>query len=274
MSKRGYAPLIWGGLLIILGLFLLAENLDLLGDWKAPVWSLILGAGGLLFLAVYISDRKQWWALIPGLVLLGIAVATFLAEQDLIAGYAVATIIMFTVGLPFLFIFLIDRQQWWALIPALTMAGAAVGVLFEGIGVISGATVGGVIVGGVSLGFVSVYVVDRDQWWALIPGVIMGIVAFFMLLATAFKYVWPLILILLGLLLLWRGLRGKRHKAHLAHIPSAPIPSIEVAEPDPAVEAAQPKREQPLTLEEQIEAAIAEAEAEQTGDAPPPPEMG
>jgi hypothetical protein len=93
MRKRGFGALVWGGMLIILGLFLLLENLDLLGDWKAPVWSLILGAISLMFLATFVADRKQWWALIPGVVILGIAVAVFLAEQELVAGEIVATII-------------------------------------------------------------------------------------------------------------------------------------------------------------------------------------
>ena len=85
MSKRRYASLLWGGFLIILGIALLAENLDLLGDWTVPIWSLALWAGGLLFLAVFFSERDQWWALIPGLVLPGIGTAVYLGERGLVA---------------------------------------------------------------------------------------------------------------------------------------------------------------------------------------------
>ena len=126
MRKRRYGSLIWGGLLIVIGLLLLIDNLDLLGDWDAPIWSLILGACGLVFLAIYANDRAQWWALIPGLVILGIAAAVFLAEQDLVEGYVVATIILAAVGLPFLLIFVSDRQHWWALIPAYVLLVVAV----------------------------------------------------------------------------------------------------------------------------------------------------
>lgn len=249
-SKRSYSSWIWGGLLIALGLVLLAENLDLLGDWTAPVWSLILGAISLIFLVTYISDRSQWWALIPGLVILGVAVAVFLAEQELVAGYVVGTIILAGVGLPFLLIFLIDRKHWWALIPGMTMIGIAGAVFLEGIGVISDEAVGGLVVGGIALGFLFIYLIDRQQWWALIPGGIMGTVAFFLLVATVIEYVWPVALILLGLLLLRSGLVGGRQRPRGAERVSAPTP--------PPPEPAKQERQRLPTLEEQIEEAIAQ----------------
>lgn len=293
MRKRGYGSLIWGGMLIILGLLLLLDNLDVLGDWDAPVWSLILAAFGLFFLVLYGVDRTQWWALIPGLVILGIAAAVFLAEQDLVEGYIVATIILTGVSLPFLLIFVSDRQHWWALIPALTMAGVAAGVFLEGIGAIGGEAVGGFVVGGISLGFVSIYLIDRQQWWALIPGGIMGVVAFFLLLATAADLVFPAALILLGLLLLRSNLgRGRRRRRRAAPVRKS-VPSIDVGDLERSVEAAQPEKKRLPTLEEQIAAAIADesevpaipptkettvAEAEPdkpepAADVPPGPEM-
>ena len=179
MRERGYGALVWGGLLILLGLLLLIDNLELMGDWDVPVLSLMLGALGMIFLAIFVNDRAQWWALIPGLVILGIAVAVFLAERDLVPDFAVATIILAGVGLPFLLIFFTDRQHWWVLVPAMTMGGIAMGIFFEGIGAIGEGVVGGFVVGGISLGFLSIYLIDRKQWWALVPGGAMGIVAFF-----------------------------------------------------------------------------------------------
>ncbi len=270
MRKRGYSSLIWGGLLIVLGLGFLIENLDLLGDWNAPVWSALLGAFSLIFLVTYINDRKQWWALIPGLVILGIAVAVFFAEQDLVEGYFVATIILAGVGLPFLLIFITDRQHWWALIPGLTMTATAAAVLFEGAGAIGGEAVGGMVVGGISLGFIAIYLIDRRQWWALIPGGMLGIVAFFLLLATATRFVWPVTLILLGVLLLRGSLRGGRRR---------PTPAIRLAGPPPppdlepvqTAEASKRERKRLPTLEEQIDAAIAEApEGAQEEELPEP----
>jgi hypothetical protein len=291
MQKRAYGSLIWGGFLILLGLFLLAQNLNWLGDWTTPVWSLILGVIGLFFLAVFLGDRQQWWALIPALTILGIAAAIFLAEQDIIADYVVATIILAGIGLPFLLIFLTDRQHWWALIPGLTMTGSAAAVFLEGINLISGEAVGGIIVGGISLGFLIIYVLDRRQWWALIPGGVLGTVAVFLLLAAAAGFIWPVVLILLGLLLLRGSLGGGRRRTRRIAAPAAPMPPPDLDAPVQAVEPAKPKRQRLPTLEEQIEAAIAdmpevpaevkevstpEAEEEKDeppADMPPAPEM-
>ena len=266
MSKRRYVSLLWGGFLIILGIALLAENLDLLGDWTVPIWSLALWAGGLLFLAVFFSERDQWWALIPGLVLPGIGTAVYLGERGLVAEHAVGTIILATIGLPFLLIFLSDRSQWWALIPAFALAGSACGVFLEGTGAISDEAVAGVIVGGVSLGFLSIYFFEREQWWALIPGGILALIALLMLLATATEYILPLALILVGILLL-RGVLGRgRRSAQRGH----PTPSSQTLYNDSSFSAmssdtlatsnktSTAERKQLPTLEEQIQAAIVE----------------
>ena len=70
-----------------------------------------------------------------------------------------------------------------------------------------------IIVGGISLGFLCIYLVEREQWWALIPGGILAAIAFVMLLATATEYILPVALILLGILLLRGVLGGSRQTA-------------------------------------------------------------
>lgn len=234
MHKRGRTQLIWAGMLIVLGLLLLAGNLNWLGDLNAPFWSLILGAASLIFLTTFVSDREQWWALIPGLVLLGVAVAVFLADHDIVADHVVATIILAAVGLPFVLIYIIDRQQWWAMIPAFTMAGVAAGVFLEGAGAITGPAVAGFVLGGVSLGFLFIYVVDRELWWALIPGGITGLMSIVFLLAAAARFILPLVIILFGLLLLYGNLRRGRQRPH------------------------EPESQRLPTTEEQIEVAVAD----------------
>lgn len=243
MRKRGNGSLIWGGLLVALGLVMLTDNLGWLGEWNAPVGSLILAAVGLSFLATFASDRRQWWALIPGLAVTAIAVVVFLAEQELIAEEVVASIILAGIGLPFLLIFAANRRHWWALVPGMTMIGIAVAVFLEDIGAIGDAATGGIIVGGISLGFLSIYVVNRQHRWALFPGGILAAIACFLLLAAVAKFAWPAALILLGVLLLRSSLAGGRQRAR--GVGSVPVP-------------ARPERQRRSTLEEQIEAAVAE----------------
>lgn len=263
MAKRGCSTFVLGGLLIALGLVLLANNLDVWGDWEAPIWSLIFGAGGLVFLGTFITDREQWWALIPGLVLLGIAAAIFVGEQNLVPDYVVAVFVLGGIALPFLLIFLMDRENVWALIPGFTMSGIALAVLLEGMGLIGGTAMGGVIIGGISLGFLVIYLLDREQGWALFPGGILAIIALFLLAAAAIELVWPLILILLGLLLLRGNLGGRRERRRPRSRSRTPspvpetVPSIQVPDLE-TVDAAVPQRQRTPTLEEQIEAVLAE----------------
>jgi hypothetical protein len=212
----------------------------------------------------FISDRDQWWALIPGLVLPGIGTAIYIGEKGLVAEHAVGSIILATIGLPFVLIYLNDRSQWWALIPAFALMGSACGVFLEGTGAISDEAVAGVIVGGVSLGFLSIYLFGREQRWALIPGGILALIALVMLLAAAAEYILPLVLILVGILLLRGVLGGGRGSALRVH--SAPSPrtiyndtSFSAVSSDTLVtsnKTSKTERKRLPTLEEQIQAAI------------------
>ncbi|MFQ5812910.1 MAG: hypothetical protein ACE5I2_06955, partial [Anaerolineae bacterium] len=67
-------------LLIVVGILLLLQNLGILVGIVALIWSLIFGAGGLVFLYMFLTNRTQWWAIIPGFGLLGLAALIALDE--------------------------------------------------------------------------------------------------------------------------------------------------------------------------------------------------
>lgn len=76
-------------------------------------------------------------------------------------------------GAIFLYVYLIDRQNWWALIPSAALFAVGLTVaLASTVGGLSGAIFMGVL----SLGFVGTYLSNRDNWWAIVPaGAILSV---------------------------------------------------------------------------------------------------
>lgn len=64
-----------------------------------------------------------------------------------------------------------DRQQWWALIPSMTLAALATLITLDYLAPAwSGDWGGSLFLGGIGLSFALIYALDRKMWWALIPG--------------------------------------------------------------------------------------------------------
>ncbi len=80
-------------------------------------------------------------------------------------------------GLAFLAgLLLTGRQNWWMAIPGFTLLGLSGTIIaseiltfipFEG----------SIFLGSIGLGFLTVYVLNRDMWWAVIPGGVLGTLA-------------------------------------------------------------------------------------------------
>lgn len=98
----------------VAGLVALTESNILQDPWIAFY---VLTAIGLPFLVVYFRDRRQWWALIPGYVLLVIGLMVVLLESGILSDLLVPAYVMFAIAIPFLVVFALNRKLWWALIP-------------------------------------------------------------------------------------------------------------------------------------------------------------
>jgi hypothetical protein len=200
-------------LLIGAGILFLLQNLGFLEGAGSIFWSLAFAVGGGVFLYVYLTDRTQWWAVIPGLTLLGIgeviAVGHFLPQYDDILG---APVLMVFISISFWIIYLTNRENWWAIIPGgvLLSIGVFIGLeaIFEGVEMV------GVMFLGMGLTFVVLaYLPSQESWmrWALVPaGVLflMGVI----FLGSAFavlEIIGPATLVLAGLYLIYRTARPK-----------------------------------------------------------------
>jgi hypothetical protein len=209
--KRLDPRLVGGALLVVGGALFLLQNLGYFpgGDL---FWGIVFGVGGLAFLWTFISDRVQWWALIPACALLGLTVIFMLdafapALEDELGG----ALFLGLLGLSFWVIYLNNRAYWWAVIPGgvlLTLASVAAidGVLKETPDALSG----GVFFGGIGLTFVLLGFLPTPQGqlrWAFIPGGVLLVMSLLvtLTLGSVLNYVWPVALIVAGLALVWRA---------------------------------------------------------------------
>jgi hypothetical protein len=80
--------------------------------------AMVLGGISLGFWVIYLTDIDRWWALIPGGVLLTLAVVTVI---DTLGGALGGGVFFLGLGLTFLLLWILptpDRKMGWALIPA------------------------------------------------------------------------------------------------------------------------------------------------------------
>lgn len=89
---------------------------DFPGEWSGAIF---LGAIGLSFWAVYLARRDNWWAIIPGGVLL--TLATVAGVSDNLPGVETGGVFFLGLAITFALVFLVTRMRW-ALIPAAALA--------------------------------------------------------------------------------------------------------------------------------------------------------
>lgn len=74
-------------------------------------------------------------------------------------------------GLVFLTVYLSNHTHWWALIPGFSLLGiGSLVVLSSLLPGIADRIGGPLVLGSISLAFLTIYLTNRDNWWALIPG--------------------------------------------------------------------------------------------------------
>jgi hypothetical protein len=90
-------------------------------------------------------------------------------------------------GASFLYMFWLDRVQWWPLIPGFSLLGVggliAINAIAPRLGDVLGAPL---LMAGISLSFWIIYYMRRENWWAIIPGGVMAALAVFLALEAIF----------------------------------------------------------------------------------------
>jgi len=204
-----------GLLLVLAGGFFMAQQWF---GWEmsGSLVGIIFGLAGAAFLYVLVSAPDAWWAVIPGLTLLGLAQliigGEFAPRFTQVWG---ASIFLGSIGLAFLIIFLLNRSRWWAIIPAGSLFSVAATALVASINPAdSGLQAGGVLFLGLGATFLSLLLINRPETkrWPYFPGGILLVMGVVILLGSAdwLKWVWPAALLLGGVVVIFFTLRGKK----------------------------------------------------------------
>jgi hypothetical protein len=202
-------PIIGGILLIAVGVLLLLDTLGVFQFAWVMLIGPLIGLGGLVFVMVFILFKKEWWAVIPGLVLIAVGLSIFMDQrvQDF-SGRWGGLIFMSILGLAFLLVFITHPGNWWAIIPA------GVLITLGGISLLDGSDwlQGGLLFLGLALTFGLVYILPKPAGrlkWALYPAVILLVIsiAVFLGVNNLINYVWPAALLVAGGYIVYRALR-------------------------------------------------------------------
>ena len=140
---------------------------------------------GLLipFIAAYLTDRTHnWWALIPGGVMLFLALTTLLVDSS--GGEWIGALFLFMIALSFLVVYLNNQTRLWALFVAYILAVLGIAPLMS-IGGRDAAYYGPIFLFAVALPFFVMYFRSATNWWAIIPAGSVTVIAILAALAIA-----------------------------------------------------------------------------------------
>lgn len=197
--RRFDVRMIFGGALILLGALLLLEQIGLLHGASGLFWGVLFLLGAAYFFRVFSSDpRGQWWAIIPGMVMLGIGGDALLPAAFHWGG----AFFLGCIGIAFWVIYLADRARWWAIIPGgVLLTLAAVDIVDKNFGSMD---TGSLFFLGLGLTFLLVALLPNPfgkTQWAYIPAVALMVIGALIGSASTSglaAYIWPVVLILGG----------------------------------------------------------------------------
>lgn len=224
-TDRRVTLIFWAVTLIGGGLWLLLINFNLLERFEPTAQYILAGvlaALGLGFFGAFLARREKWWRLIPGWLLLTLAVMVLLSTRRLTGelpaqptdgglvgeaadGRLIASVLFGGMALSFLHVYLLRRSEyWWAIIPSGFMLVLG-GVVAASIVIVRLETLGALLSVGMGLVFVWLYGAARkvQGWWPLIPATVLilfGVAAFTAGsgIQNVVLNLWPVLLILVG----------------------------------------------------------------------------
>jgi len=132
---------------------------------------------GLLlpFVVAYFTDRtRNWWALIPGGIMLFLALVTL--SVDSVGGEWIGAMFLLLFGLAFLAVYFNNRTRTWALLVAYIFGVLSIAPMLASFGD-EAAYFGSVFLLAIALPFYVLYFRTAENWWAIIPAGVMTVLS-------------------------------------------------------------------------------------------------
>jgi hypothetical protein len=197
--------------LLLLGVLSLLQSLNILvsGAFTALMFALLFASVGITFLAVLARGRQNWWAAIPGCVMLGLAFTILLGEFGSPALQRLGgPLFLASISAAFWVVYYLVPSNWWAIIPGGVLATLAV------VAAVPNAAddfTGSLFFLGLAATFGLLWLLPvqgKRMTWPIYPAAALGIMAIVVLLSQSnlVGYIWPLILIGTGIILVFRAL--------------------------------------------------------------------
>jgi hypothetical protein len=203
-----------GALLVVAGVLVLLQNLNILRTGLSLLWSLCFLAAGAIFSYLYFKDRGRWWWIIPGFTFLGLGALILLSWVWPGLGNTLGTTLFLgSIGAAFFVIYADHRQHWWPIIPAGVMITVALSTLVEDL-VSPWFDTGSLVLIGLGVTFLLVYLLSpttNRMTWALWPAGILAAIGVIIGIGTspAMAYVGPLALVAIGGYLVYRAVSSR-----------------------------------------------------------------
>jgi len=204
--RKDQSNLIWGGILILAGILFLLQEINILGNAFQYLWLILMAAGAAVFLWIYFTKKEQWWAIIPGLTLLGLSFSGLESFLNFLPGSNWSgAVFLGCIGLAFWLVYLRRQDQWWAIIPGGVLVTLAAVAGFENL--LGGSEVIFFLGLAVTFALVGILPSQVDTRWAYIPAAILAVlgIALFAPFRSAMLIIWPAALIVLGAYILYRN---------------------------------------------------------------------
>jgi len=160
---------VFGVLLILLGLAILASNLEFLDIGAHAIGVLFFAALGFFLFTTGRSADENWWATVLSGVAFGLAAVVLLDSIEGVPPGVSRAVFLWSWAIPFVALYRRSGKFFWASIPGGLL------ILLGLIALGSGTTVGAALLAwllywGVAAAFGALFLKDPTRWWTLVPG--------------------------------------------------------------------------------------------------------